>query len=280
VKRILGTVPVRADGSVSFTVPAGGILYFQLLDEHYRALHTMRSFTGVMPGERRSCLGCHELHSVAPANRYGQALRADPAELTPPPWGDETIGYERFVQPVLDRYCGECHQGAGEAREILDLTLRPGYRFMKEPYLTLVGPAAWKNPKLPDLPDLDPKAPGVGLAGIFPVEAFAPAVRTAPFRWYNSPAVTVEALAGKYATVRPLTALSFRSPLIERAMSGDHHNVTVDPVSLRRLIAWVDAMAPYRGEPEVRALPDPDFPGIKTLAIRPRTRTAPVIQRP
>ena len=78
----------------------------------------------------------------------------------------------------------------------------------------------------------------------------------------------------KYATLRPMTALSYRSPLIELAMSGKHHDVTIDPESLRRLIAWVDTTAPYRGEPEVRALPDPDFPGIETLAIRPRTRTA------
>ena len=44
-------VPVEADGSVHFVAPAGKALHFQLLDERYRCLQTMRSFTGVMPGE-------------------------------------------------------------------------------------------------------------------------------------------------------------------------------------------------------------------------------------
>jgi hypothetical protein len=280
VKRILGTVPVRDDGSVCFQIPAGKMLYFQLLDEHYRALHTMRSFTGVMPGESRGCVGCHEMHSTAPPSRPAFAMRSSPVKLTPPPWGDESIGYERFVQPVLDQYCGECHQGDGEGRDELDLTFRAGYRFMNEPYLTLVGPAIWKNPKLTDLSLPDPTKPGVGLGGIFPVETFDADAIIEPFKWYNGPKVHPEAYAAKYATLRPMTTLSYKSPLIELAMSGTHYGVKVDPVSLRRLIAWVDAMGPYRGEEEVRALPDPEFDGIEEQAIRPRTRTAPRIPRP
>ncbi|KPK48024.1 MAG: hypothetical protein AMK72_07610, partial [Planctomycetes bacterium SM23_25] len=48
VKRIVSTVPVEADGSVYFEAPAGKALFFQLLDEHGRALHTMRSFVGLL----------------------------------------------------------------------------------------------------------------------------------------------------------------------------------------------------------------------------------------
>ncbi|MGQ9592493.1 MAG: HzsA-related protein, partial [Planctomycetota bacterium] len=66
VKRILSIVPVEADGSVHFEAPPGRSLYFQLLDEDFRCLQTMRSFTGLMPGETRGCLGCHELRSIAP----------------------------------------------------------------------------------------------------------------------------------------------------------------------------------------------------------------------
>ena len=267
VKRILGTVPVQPDGSVSFKVPPGKALHFQLLDEHYRALQTMRSFTGVMPGERRGCVGCHELHSVAPPNQRGQrrlALRREPAELTPPPWGLESIGYERFVQPVLDRFCGECHQGNGEARKKLDLTLRPGYLFFKEPYVTLVGQAAWQVSTRPPPIPRNPNAPGAGIAGCFSVEE--------AFRNRRDPK--------SVATIRPMTTLSYKSKLIDIAMSGKHNDVSVDPVSLRRLIAWVDAMCPYRGEPEVRAIDDPNFPGIEDRSIRPRIKTAPIIQRP
>ena len=120
VKRILSEVPVEADGSVYFKAPAGRTLFFQLLDEDRRCLQTMRSFTGLMPGEQRSCVGCHELHSTTPEHHVrSAALAKTPCEITPPPWGEDTVGYHRYVQPVLDQYCGQCHQGDGEARDVV-----------------------------------------------------------------------------------------------------------------------------------------------------------------
>ena len=270
VKRIVSTVPVEPDGSVYFEVPAGQALYFQLLDEHYRALHTMRSFTGVLPGERRGCVGCHSMHTIAPPNQPGLASRRPPTALNPPPWGAESIGYERFVQPVLDRYCGKCHQGEGEARQKLDLTLRPAagdFRLFKEPYLTLIGPAAWPVPV--------PKTgqPGYGIAGAIPVYGLRP-----DDVYPNDPAT--DGPSTIHRSLRPLRYLSARSPLIEQAMSGQHHGVEVDPVGLLRLIAWIDANCPYLGEEEIRAMEDPNFPGIEKLSIRPRVKSAPVVARP
>jgi hypothetical protein len=254
VKRILGTVPIDPDGSVSFKAPPGKVLHFQLLDKHFRALQTMRSFSGVMPGETRGCLGCHEMHSTAPANKTGTALRRPPAELSPPPWGaEESIGYERFVQPVLDEYCGKCHQGTGEAREKLDLTLRPGFGVFKEPYVTLVGHAQFNRVDAPEEP---------GIAGALMAENYP----------QSDPA--------SYVTLRPMQYLSYTSKLIDIASSGKHNGVRVDPLSLRRLIAWVDTNCAFRGEEEIRALPDPNFPGIEALPIRPKVATAPVIPRP
>jgi hypothetical protein len=258
VKRILSEVPVESDGSVNFKVPPGRSLFFQLLDEHYRCLHTMRSFAGLMPGEVRGCVGCHESHSATPPRRAGLALRRPPTELTPPPWGQESIGYERFVQPVLDRHCGKCHQGDGEGRKTLDLTLRPGHDVFKEPYLTLVGSAGWNNPLARK------NSPGYGIAGAIPVESMDATM--------NDP--------GALGTLRPMQYLSRTSKLIEIAMSGRHHDVKMAPLSLRWLMAWVDACCPFRGEEEIRALDDPDFEGIALLPIRPRVKTAPVIERP
>jgi len=83
-----------------------------------------------------------------------------------------------------------------------------------------------------------------------------------------------------YATLRPMQYLSCRSRLVELASSGKHYDVKADAVSLQRLITWVDACCPYLGEPELRALGDPDFEGIELLPIRPRVATAPVIERP
>jgi hypothetical protein len=252
VKRILGTAPIQRDGSVHFKVPAGQALHFQVLDERYRALQTMRSFSGVMPGERRGCVGCHEMHSVTPVNRAGVALQRGPAELTPPPWGTKSISYERLVQPVLDEHCGKCHQSDGEGKEALDLTLRPGYKFFKEPYVTLVGGAQFSG--------VDPGK--VGIAGAIMAENFG------------------QSDPKSYVTFLPMQHLSYRSRLIELASSGDHYDVKVDPVSLRRLVGWVDTNCPYRGEEEIRAIADPDFSGIGLLPIRPRCKTAPIIVRP
>jgi len=254
VKRILGTAPILPDGSVAFRVPPGKALHFQLLDKDYRAVHTMRSFTGVMPGERRGCVGCHELHSTTPVSGTGLAIRSLPRKLTPPPWGATSISYERLVQPVLDKYCGNCHQGEGEARKDYDLTLRPGRGVFNEPYLSLVGYANYNRIGMPE------GQPGI--AGALMCENFA---RSDP---------------ASYETFRPMKYLSCTSRLIELASSGKHYKVKVDPVALRTLIGWVDANCPYRGDEEIRAIDDPDFAGIDALPIRPRTKTAPVIPRP
>jgi len=256
VKRVLGTAPIEKDGSVHFQVPPGAAVHFQLIDEHYRALQTMRSFTGVMPGEKRGCVGCHELHSVTPVNTAGLAARREARKLTPPPWGTASISYGRMVQPVLDRCCGRCHQGDGnqKARGRLDLTLRPGRGVFTEPYLTLVGPLGYGLNKRKDRPP--------SIAGALMCENFA----------HSDP--------DSYATTPAMTYLSYTSKLIHNAMSGRHHDVKVDSESLRKLIGWVDCNCPYRGDEDVRALPDPSFAGIEKLPIRPRVKTAPRIPRP
>jgi hypothetical protein len=254
VKRILSEVPVEADGSVYFKVPAGRALYFQLLDGDRRCLQTMRSFTGVMPRELRGCTGCHEGQSTTPSAPNALALRRPPTELSPPPWGTESISYERFAQPVLDRYCLRCHRGDKESAEP-NLALRPGHDVFKEPYLTLVGPAGWGNP-------VPGGKPGYGIAGAIPVESYD----------QNDPQALV--------TLRPMQYLSRNSRLIELAASGMHYDVKAAPTDLRRLIAWVDACCPFMGEEELRAQGDPSFPGIERLPIRPRVASAPVIERP
>lgn len=259
VKRLIGTAPIAADGSVSFVAPSGQALHFQLLDEQGRALQTMRSFVGVMPGESRGCLGCHESHSRTP-NVEGKSIAtsAPPLALTPPPWKDVTVSYARYVRPVLDQYCAACHEGDGKGRKVFDMTERPCPPTFSEPYMTLIGRPAWGEPyKAPEKPE-----PGFGIAGVMMVEAFDQRDPNA------------------YRTPKPMTSLSYRSPLIELVSSGRHHDVKVDDISRQRLIAWVDAMCPYLGEDEIRQMPDPEFQGVDWLAVRPRIQTAPTIQRP
>ena len=184
-------------------------------------------------------VGCTTL---AQAREMGlsKGARAETSKVTTTARFGTSVGYLKDVQPVLDRYCGKCHQGEGSARKKLDLTLR-GY----EPYLTLVGRPGWGRTNA--VPEKLP--PGYDLAGTLQVEAY-------------------------------MTRLSYTSRLVALAASGKHHNVKVDPYSLLRLILWVDTMCPYLTDVEIRADDDPEFQGSDWLAIRPRLKTAPIVIRP
>jgi len=113
VKHNYGTVPVEDDGSAYFKAPAGTELYFQALDSSGKELCRMGSLTQLMPGEHQSCIGCHEPRHSAPPIRPAAviAARKAPVEITPPTWGAGPVDFASQVQPVLDRYCVECHGG-------------------------------------------------------------------------------------------------------------------------------------------------------------------------
>ncbi|MDR1959267.1 MAG: hypothetical protein LBQ54_09550 [Planctomycetaceae bacterium] len=263
IKKIIGTVPIESDGSVSFKAPTGIALHFQLLDEKMLALQTMKSFTGVLPGEVRACLGCHESHVRTPVlAQTGKALLRRPSDISPVPWEDITVSYERYVQPALDRYCGECHADPKNetAFQAFNSRLRPGFLGFKEPYMTLMGSPTWgtayKNRKEADT------VGGFGWADTIMVEAYN----------QRDPAA--------YATYPPMTKLSYKSRLVKLMAEGKHYDVKVDPESLHRVILWVDAMGPYYGTEEVRCMADPIFQGKDWLAQTPRVMTAPIIQRP
>ena len=72
-RAILGTVPVEADGSARFIVPAHKPILFQALDKDGFAYQTMRSTTYVQPGERISCVGCHDTQNSTPPTRLADS---------------------------------------------------------------------------------------------------------------------------------------------------------------------------------------------------------------
>ena len=112
-KRIYGTVPVEPDGSAHFRVPAGRPVYFQALDKDYNEVQRMRSYIHLRPGERQSCIGCHEpRHTAPPAGVEPLALLRDASAITPPPWGAGPFSYPELVQPILDKHCAACHATA------------------------------------------------------------------------------------------------------------------------------------------------------------------------
>ena len=79
-----------------------------------------------------------------------------------------------------------------------------------------------------------------------------------------------------YEPIKPMTMLSSTSRLIELATSGKHNKVKIEGEDLQRLIAWVDCNCVYRGDEEVRQIPDPPSQG---FPVPVKTCTAPVIDR-
>ncbi len=108
----LGTVPVEEDGSVYFEAPSGKQLIYQILDEHNRAVQTMRAVSYVHPGERLVCTGCHEPTSQSAVNpsQMPLAFRRAPSKLEPECGPIEPVNYYRLIKPILDETCNTCHQ--------------------------------------------------------------------------------------------------------------------------------------------------------------------------
>ncbi|MDR1562724.1 MAG: hypothetical protein LBS54_06545 [Dysgonamonadaceae bacterium] len=116
-----GIITVEQDGSARFLVPAGRNIFFQALDKEYRALQTERTYVNYMPGEIRSCTGCHESNSQTPPNgklmtpmamrRAAERPFAQPGDSA----ASRTLSYARDVQPVWDRHCISCHNNTRQA---------------------------------------------------------------------------------------------------------------------------------------------------------------------
>ncbi len=75
LERVLGTIPVEADGSAFFEVPACRPVFFVALDKNDRPVKRMHSFVSVMPGETTSCIGCHEPRTESPLQQQRAPLR-------------------------------------------------------------------------------------------------------------------------------------------------------------------------------------------------------------
>ena len=131
-KRVLGTVPVEADGSAYFEVPANTFVYFQALDAEGKMVQSMRSGAYLQPGEKYGCVGCHEsrVGEAAPVTAKPLAMQRAPSKLdgaynlaglekgTPPHF----YGFQREVQPVFTAKCVACHDYGKDAGKKLNLS--------------------------------------------------------------------------------------------------------------------------------------------------------------
>jgi hypothetical protein len=108
--RILGTVPVEADGSAYLEVPALRPLFFVALDGDDLSVKRMQSFVSVMPGETTGCVGCHENRTEA-ARLTGRlaATARPPSRIEPVADVPDVFDFPRDIQPFLNKHCLKCH---------------------------------------------------------------------------------------------------------------------------------------------------------------------------
>jgi len=130
-KFVIGSVPVEQDGSAYFRAPSGVPFFLQALDSEGVAVQTMRGETYLQPGEKTTCIGCHEARNTAPPNVFPAAARREPSKITPGPEGSWPLSFAALVQPVMERHCVGCHRPGGKDPRF-DLTAAKSYdRLMK-----------------------------------------------------------------------------------------------------------------------------------------------------
>ncbi len=245
VKRVLGETPVHDDGSAFFIVPARRPVYFQALDERGRAVQTMRSWSTLQPGESASCVGCHDVKNSAPPPAAASlAMEKPPLRLEPFHGPERGFGFDREIQPILDRHCVRCHNhhdairamAEGGGKPPMDLppeirSPRGGMAFSltgdrvrdefagrewSEAYLTLTG--AIREPS---------RGPFRGRPeGIL-------------VNWISSQSVPTPLPAGFGG--------STRSGLLDLLDRG-HHGVRLSRAEYAKLACWIDLLVPFCGD--------------------------------
>jgi hypothetical protein len=140
-KKIYGIARVHEDGSAYFTAPSDQNLLFQALDKDFMALQQMSTFINLMPGEHRSCVGCHEPRKKSPslATARPTAMRRPAQRLTyqPGDTGPRMVDFVADVQRTIDKHCIKCHSGKNPKGR-LDLTGVPAGKFSRS-YDNLTG---------------------------------------------------------------------------------------------------------------------------------------------
>ena len=211
-RAVLGTVPVEADGSACFIVPARRELYFQPLDENGLAVTSMRSATQFQPGETAFCQGCHEPRQRAPAatKRQPLAMQRPPSRLQPDVDGTHPFSYPRLIQPLLDQHCVACHAKNPTTAPRLDATP-----------ITVAG--------------------GHGTRGTF----FASYLALTPkYGFYNYGGKNFN--DPKWYRTTPGEFGARASKLYPLLLKG-HHDVKLTPAELHRFAVWLDSCSLFYG---------------------------------
>lgn len=214
LNRVLGTVPIEVDGSAHFEIPAMRSIFFVALDENDLSVKRMQSFTCVQPGERFSCLGCHEERtSSPPMGKRTIALKRPPSKITPVP-GDlpDVYDFPRDIQPILDKHCVKCHDVEQQGT------------YTEDGKQKLCGPLSG----------------GISLAGDRgPIFSHA----------YANLTILRQFTDGRDANGNkaPRTIGTGDSPLLAKISSGKHHGVKVTARERDIVRLWIESSAVYAG---------------------------------
>ena len=211
VRYVLGTAPVEADGSAHLLVPGDKAVYFQLLDKDGLMVQTMRDTTSFKPGERASCVGCHEPQWTSPPEGapVATAFRRPPSRLTPLEGGVRGISFPRDVQPILDRRCVRCHdvtkpEGGVILSGDVTKTFNVAYNALNHHNRD------WGH-------SIHPRK----TAALVPVITYVA------------------------APLAPRTTGAFASPLFQKYVFKDHYKAKLTKKEIATLAMWVDLNQPY-----------------------------------
>ena len=231
-KRIIGTVPVEADGSAYFRMPANTPIAVQPLDAEGKALQLMRSWMTAMPGEVLSCVGCHEKQNSSPPAVQTLALAKPPAEIQPWLGPTRCFSYPREVQPVIDAYCVSCHDGrravSGPRADSTRGTEAP-------PTMAGTTPPDLRNVRKPV--DYTSVTPGTGGGN-----GYRFSVGYIELARY----VRRSGIESDYHMLTPMEYHADTTELVQMLQKG-HHGVRLSPEAWDRLVTWIDLNAPYHG---------------------------------
>lgn len=110
---ILGEAPVFADGSWAAKIPSYLPVHLQPIDKFGMSIRSQGLWIQGMPGESRTCGGCHESRTSIVVPRKGPGLtiaqQKEPMNLVKPIAEREEFGWNKTVQPILDAKCVSCH---------------------------------------------------------------------------------------------------------------------------------------------------------------------------
>lgn len=218
MRSVMGLVPVEADGSAYFTVPAGRMIFLSALDKDFLEVRRMRNYVNLMPGEVQSCVGCHESPREAAKAEvsHSLAMKKGPATIQPPDWGGGPMSFRTVVQPVLDRHCVRCHQGGSGAGKAFDLR----------------GKVVVKAPAPGGDGDEGPQH-GV-------TDSFLALLKHVKY------CDRIGGYGGEKLPLAPYAVGSAVSPLM-RMLKRGHQGVTLPKADWEALASWIDCNAPFYG---------------------------------